>query len=135
MEHMLAGDQTGESAAQGVGDGGTDSGHRRLVGSRDELGQHALGDGVKTVAVDGGLALEPELHVVDRHLGRETPDRGGDLRHGDQTAYVEDFVPGDHQDWPLLPSDLCQPDVAPSHSPPQASAPIQNESGCSGFRS
>lgn len=94
--------------------------------------QGRLRHGVEPVAVHDGFTLEPDAFVIEVNLGGEAPNGGGDLGHGDQGADVEDLAPGQHEDGPGFPPDLCEPDVSPDHSSPQVSASVQEGSGSSG---
>ncbi len=102
-----------------------------LVVSPDQFGEHGLGNGVKSIAVDCRLLIEPDI-ITERDLGREPSHRCRDLGDGDERANVENLVPGQDQHASTFPTDLGEPDLAPSHISPQASASSQNGSGRSG---
>ena len=44
---------------------------------------------MKAIAVDDRWSVEPDLALIEGNLGGETPDRRGDLGHGDQLTHVE----------------------------------------------
>lgn len=96
--------------------------------------EQGLRHGVHTIAVHRRLSLESHRAGLQQHLGADAADAGGDLRNGDKCSYVDDFGAGEYEYWPVLPADLCDPNLSTRHSSLHASAWDQNASDFSGFR-
>lgn len=112
----------------------TDPLQRLVVQPPDAMRQGGPRHGVERIAVHDGITLEPDAFVIEGNLGGEASNGGGDLRHGDQGADVDHLAPGQHEDGPGFPPDLCEPDISPDHSAPQVSLSVQEGSGSSGRR-